>query len=490
MKKLVELLNKFKIQILGAIIIILLIPIINITIDNIRKNYKVEKVSKEKYFVLIQENKAGVINEKGEILVEPKYYEVRIPNPSKPIFVCYYNYNEESGECKTKVVNEQETELFAKYSGIDTINLNGIETTMPYEKNLLKYKQNYKYGLINLKGEVVVKPEYDEIDGLGEKEGELLVKKNEKYGVINNKGYPLIGEKYDYISGDEYYTEGNNRKYTGYIIGEKTSNGYRYGYIRSNKQKLLDTEYSDILRIGGIKGENTDKNVFILATKNGRCGLVKNKKKVIDFKYQDIDYSGIDNLFILTKGKKIGVYNSKGKKILNTKYDDINITNTYIYTKQDDEEKYFDLKGKELDKSQINENNENDSEDEEDKKVGADLVNPTMIPKEKDGKWGFIDKNSKLVVDYIYDEVTEVNKYGFAGVKKDGKWGCIDDKGNVVQEPKYKLDGLDEISFIGAYYKVVYDNKIIIYTDAENYSKSEIEGNISDTEIEMDEEDQ
>ena len=113
MKKLVELLNKFKIQILGAIIIILLIPIINITIDNIRKNYKVEKVSKEKYFVLIQENKAGVINEKGEILVEPKYYEVRIPNPSKPIFVCYYNYNEENGECKTKVVNEQETELFA-----------------------------------------------------------------------------------------------------------------------------------------------------------------------------------------------------------------------------------------------------------------------------------------------------------------------------------------------------------------------------------------
>ena len=53
MKKLVELLDKFKIQILGAIIIILLIPIINITIYNIRKNYKVKKDSKKKYFVLI-----------------------------------------------------------------------------------------------------------------------------------------------------------------------------------------------------------------------------------------------------------------------------------------------------------------------------------------------------------------------------------------------------------------------------------------------------
>ena len=487
MKKLVELLDKFKIQILGAIIMILLVPIINITIANIRKNYKVEKVSKEKYFVLVQEDKAGVINEKGEVLVEPKYYEVRIPNPSKAIFVCYYNYNEETGECKTKVVNDQGTELFSKYNDIDTINLNGIETTMPYEKNLLKYKQKYKYGLINLDGEVIVKPEYDEINGLGGKEGELLVKKDEKYGVINNKGYHLINEKYDYISGDEYYTAGNNRKYAGYIIGEKTSNGYRYGYIRSNKQKLLDTEYSEIIRIGGIKNENTDKNIFILAAKNGRWGLVKNRKKIIDFKFQDIDYSGVKDLFILAKGTKLGVYNLKGKKVLGAKYDDINVTDTYIYTKKGEEEKYFDLKGKEIDKSQINENYENDAEDEEDQKAGASLVNPTIIPKEKDGKWGFIDKNSKLIVDYIYDEVTEVNKYGFAGIKKNGKWGSVDERGNVVQEPKYKLDGLDEISFIGAYYKVVYDNKNIIYTDAENYSKSELEGNINGTENNIDE---
>ena len=475
MKKLVELLDKFKIQILGAIIIILLVPIINITIGNIKKNYKVEKISKEKYFVLIQEDKAGVINEKGEILVEPKYYEVRIPNPSKPIFVCYYNYNEETGKCKTKVVNDQGTELFSKYSGIDTINLNGIETTMPYEKNLLKYEQNYKYGLINLDGEVIVKPEYDEINGLGGKEGELLVKKDNKYGVINNKGVHLIKEKYDYISGDEYYTAGNNRRYAGYIIGEKTSNGYRYGYVKSNQRVLLNTEYSEIIRIGGIKNENTDKNIFILAAKNGRWGLVKNRKKVIDFKFQDIDYSGVNDLFIVAKGTSLGVYNSKGKKILNTKYDDINITDTYIYTKKGEEEKYFNLKGKEIDKSGINENDESVSDEEEEKKVGANLVNPTIIPKEKDGKWGFIDKNSKLVVDYIYDEVTEVNKYGFAGIKKDGKWGSVDERGNVVQEPKYKLDGLDEISFIGAYYKVVYDNKNIIYTDAENYSKSEID---------------
>ena len=86
---------------------------------------------------------------------------------------------------------------------------------MPYEKNLLKYKQNGKWGLIDFNGNVVAKPEYEEIEGLSCKEGELLVKKDGKFGVINNKGVELIRIKYDYISGDEYYTEDKNYKYSG-----------------------------------------------------------------------------------------------------------------------------------------------------------------------------------------------------------------------------------------------------------------------------------
>ena len=145
MKKILELIKKYKTQILAMIIILLLIPIIKITIDNLNKNYKVEKVSKEKYFVLLTDNKTGIIDDKGEIVITPEYYEIHIPNPSKPIFVCYYDYNEETCKCRTKVINSQGTELFSKYNDIDTINLNGIETTMPYEKNLLKYKKDNKY---------------------------------------------------------------------------------------------------------------------------------------------------------------------------------------------------------------------------------------------------------------------------------------------------------------------------------------------------------
>lgn len=463
MEKILEFVKKYKIQIIVIAIIILLIPIIKITVNKLDKNYKVENVSKEKYFVLLSNEKMGIIDETGKIVIQPEYYEIHIPNPSKPIFVCYYDYNEKTGKTKVKVINDQGTELFTKYNDIDTINLNGIETTMPYEKNLLKYKQDNKYGVIDLDGKIITKAIYDEIDGLSCKEGELLVKKDNKYGVINNKGVELIKIKYDSISGDEYYTSDQGYKLSGYIIGEKTKDGYRYGYMNKNQKLLLNTEYSEILRLGDIKREDTDKNIFIIARKDGQCGLIKNKKVMIDFKYQDINYSGVENLFILTRGTKEGVYNSKGKKILTTKYEELTINDEYIYTKIGKEEKYFNLKGEEIDKSTIKEEQNND--DESTVTNSAEYVNPTLIPKEKNGKWGFVDKNSNLKVDYIYDEVTQVNKYGFAGVKKNGKWGSIDEKGNIVQEPKYNLDELDDIDFIGKYYKIIYDYKSTFYTD-------------------------
>ena len=185
MEKIIEIIKKYKTQILAVIIILLLIPIIKITIDNLNKNYKIEKVSKEKYFELFSNNKAGIIDEKGEIVINPEYYEIHIPNPSKDIFVCYYDYNDETGKCKTKVINAQGTELFTKYNNIDTINLNGIETTMPYEKNLLKYKKSLEKSnsLLALDiekyshGARCTFPDFDCSSDCGFKEGKTLTRK-------------------------------------------------------------------------------------------------------------------------------------------------------------------------------------------------------------------------------------------------------------------------------------------------------------------------
>ncbi len=445
------------------VILLVLITIILASViiyNKIKKMYKVEDVVEEKYLLLLSQNNVGVIDNKGNVIIEPQYFSIHIPNPSKPLFICYYDYNEQTKAYRTKVVNQNGTELFTRYNKVETIDLNEIETSMPYEKNVLKYEEKGKYGLIDLKGNVVTKAEYDSIDGLSNKEGELLIAKDGKYGVINTSGAELIKPEYDFISGDEYYT--NDKKYalSGYILGLKTTDGYRYGYMNYKGKILLEVEYNDIIRLGGIGSEDTDKDVFLVAKKNGQCGLIKNKKVVLDFRYQSIDYSGVNNFFIVTRSTKTGVYNSLGKKIISVKYDSVQVHNNYIYTKLKDEEAYYNLNGNRIDKSSIKEDEEK-SED----KAEKTSVTAKLIPIEQDGKWGFTDEYSNIKIECKYEKVTEFNKNGFAGVKLDGKWGSINEKGKVIIEPVYNLDNFYEIDFIGKYYKVVYDYKTVYYSD-------------------------
>ena len=448
-------------KIIGISLIIVIVLVIGFLIlDHIRKSYDVEDVLEEKYFLLSRDNTFGVIDANGQIVIEPQYYEIHIPNPSKPIFVCYYDYNEETGIYRTKIVNEQGTELFTKYNKVETINLNDIQTTMPYEKTVLKYEEDGKYGLIDLKGNIVAKAKYDSIDGLSNKEGELLISQEGKYGVINTKGAELIKPEYDHITGDEYYTQKDKYALSGYILGLKTQDGYRYGYMSCDRKKLLETEYNEIQRLGGIGSEDTDKDIILLAKKNGQYGLIKNKKVIIDFKFQSIDYSGVNNLFLVTRSSKTGVYNSKGEEILAVKYKEIDVFDTHMKTKLEEETAYYNLHGYRIHESTIKKNEtKEEKEDTTSKEVGK------LIPKEKDKKWGFIDNNSNVIVDYKYEQVTELNKYGFAGIKLNGKWGSIDEEGNIIVEPIYNLDGFHEIDFIGKYYKVIYDYKTIYYSE-------------------------
>src|SRR5699024_1651006 len=57
-------------------------------------------------------------------------------------------------------------------------------------------------------------------------------------------------------------------------------------------------------------------------------------------------------------------------------------------------------------------------EEKTDKEV---LSTNTLYLSKKDDKYGFVDKDGNVVVDYIYDDATQQNQYGYAGIKKDGK---------------------------------------------------------------------
>lgn len=347
--------SKLKKVVIIFIVLALVFIIGSCIYNNYKKQYEVEEVIEEKYILTVVEEKVGVVDNNENIVIEPQYDEIQIPNPSKPIFVCFYDYNHDTGTYRTKIINEQGTELFTKYSRVEAIELVGIDTNMPYEKSVLKYEVEGKWGLIDLKGNVVTQAKYDSIEGLRNKEGELLIYKNSKCGVINTKGAELIKTEYDYISGDEYYTEEAKYALSGYILGLKTEHGYRYGYMNYKRKVLLNTEYNEIQRLGGIANEDTDKNIIMVAKKDGQYGLLKNGKVIIDFRYQSIDYSGVEHLFIVTRSSKTGVYNCSGEKILAVKYNEVDVHDTYIQTKLNDETAYYNLLGNRVDKSTIEE---------------------------------------------------------------------------------------------------------------------------------------
>ena len=268
------------------------------------KKYTLETVTEEecKYFPVFADGKYGVLNENGDMIVQNKYEDVVIPNQKKAVFIC------EKSDGSYETLNEYGEKIYDKYNNVQAIEINGTMTYMPYEKSVLKYEENGKFGLINFEGKVITKPIYDELLSVKYKEGEILAKKDGKYGVINNKGKELISFEYEEIEADKYYRDDYSK--SGYIVKTKTDNGYRYGYIDYKWNKVLKQEYTAISRILDIEGDD----IYLVASKNGQYGVIKNKKEVVDFAYQSVGYNKDTNLLVVERSGKFGVLTLNRRK--------------------------------------------------------------------------------------------------------------------------------------------------------------------------------
>ena len=547
-------------RILVSIITITVIVAISLTVyyfikQNARK-YEIENVEQYNYFILKKSDKYGVINRTGNVIIEPNYTNIIIPNPEKDVFICYQNDD-------IQVLNDSNEEIMTEYEKVEPIKLKNIASDLMYEKSVLKYLENEKYGLIDFSGKKVASAQYDELDALPYKEGELLVKQNNKCGVINIKGNNLVEIKYDNIEVDGYYTD---------------NNGYKYaGYINYKGKLLLETKYNELSRIADMQD---NENIYLIGAINGQYGVIKNKENVLNNEYQSIRYDANNNVLVVEKSKKFGISKLNGQIIVPVEYNQIDITGIYLYAQNEqgttvynnngtqanidsniailetENEKYririndelgskygiIDDEGVQLieekynyleylyddyfiasqeggklgvinDKDEVKIPIECDSVQKientnliktvvgqtttriykEDMQLACEMQNATIetvndyikvyndtetkyldnqgnevlntvvyqnnkifASKNEQGKYGFVDKSNSIVVDYQYDKVTEVNEYGYAGVKKDGKWGVVNQNGEVILEPTYELSDEIEPDFIGPYSKVTY----------------------------------
>lgn len=413
-------------------IIILIIGIISIIKYNKNKskfNYTIEQISEVNYFLLMQNNKYGVINKNGDIVVDPVYDVVEIPNASKPVFICKGNYDQNSGEYNIQVFNDKKEPILYQYYTVEAIKLNNVESNGNYEKSVLKYKSDNKYGLIDFSGNKITDAIYDSIEGFNYREGILLVKKSDKYGIINIKGASIIKPKYDEILCDEYYTTDSKYDKSGYIVGTKTDKGMRYGYIDGIKRKqILKNEYNDIYR---ITDKIDDNNIYLVAFKDGKAGVYQNKKKIINNEYEDILYNANNDLLTLQKTSKQGVSKFDGTTIIPIEYDNIFFAGEYINAQKGDKIDIYNFDGTKENSEYISRKSVADKKYE--------------IVSTSDDKYKIINNENNKVIDDNYQYVQYLFKNYFS-VTKDNKYGIIDSDGNTILDFKYNIVRLLENS--------------------------------------------
>ena len=471
-------------KVFGVLIgLIVMIMVIVSIVKLVKNHHENNQIIGTAYFTMLENNKWGVIDNKGNVIIQPTYDEmITIPNNQKDIFICTYDVNEADSTYKTKVLNANNEQLFSEYETIEAID-NYENSNVWYEDNVLKVKSNNKYGLIDFKGEKLLNTEYDEITSLKGTKNSLVIKKDGNIGICNNYGTIIADTIYKDIK-----ALGNNYE-NGYIIVTAEN---KYGVIGIDKSIIMEPVYEGIKYIGShtfysikVSGkeylyDTATKTTFpagydsieymnnedIIVKENNMYGIVdKGGAKKVDTTYEYLEYI-FSNYYIAKKSGKYGIIDNTGTEIIECKYADmvynklgefvradiddiesvilnsnleekisgivseINDSKGYIRVRVGEEYKYYNFKLEEKSNKDI-------------------FTTNTLFLIKENGKYGYVNKDGKVIVECVYDDAKEQNAYGYCAVQKDGKWGSIASNGVVVQETNVDLSNNLYIDFIG-----------------------------------------
>lgn len=446
-----------------------------------------EKSFVSAYYAIYEDEKWGVIDTKGNVIISPTYSEmIVIPDKSKDVFICVENVDYTNNTYTSKAINQKGNKLFTNYEKVEVIYNNDENNSLWYEENILKVQKDGKYGLINLDGKEILACDYDEINSLAGTKGVVITLKDGKQGLVDSVGNIIIENNYSEI-------KALTSKYeNGFIVKDDSG---KYGVIKYNKTVVLETKYDDIKSVYGNsmyvvkeadswkvineEGKTILENGFtditfinadnIIYVKDGKYGVVNALgQELIGNQYEELKYA-YTGMLIAKKDGKYGMINTDNETKLDFIYSnisyiqdadfiqaqkddvqsellnrnlevkakgilsEINVQEKYIKVREDDEYKYYNFKLENKNNTEI-------------------LIGKTLYLSKKDGKYGYVNEKGIVVVDYIYDDATEQNSYGYVAVKKDGKWGALNQKGKVEVEPTYELENNLVIDFISKWH--------------------------------------
>ena len=305
---------------------------------------------------------------------EPEAYEFALK---------YYSAKKDYGSC---------------FKLIDTLKKRGLNSD--YTKELIAQFE-YTFFFVS---------EYEDVGVFGR--GMCPVQLGGRWGFVNEKGSQTVSAKFTVVG--EYSADG--------IAPVVDQEGEAY-YIDSqgNKKKVI-LNIENVQQLGMIEGD-------LFALYNGKDWGFYNSEGVCVFGgYEQVSNIG-NGVAACMKDGKWTLRNAKGEDLTGKTYtgvvmDEKKIVyrNSRLFVEADGGYHMIDIDGKVQNKEKY-----------QDVRIFNDT---TYAAVKVNGKWGFADKNGKLVISAQYEDARSFAN-GMAAVKIDGQWGFIDLEGNVVIQPQF-----------------------------------------------------
>jgi len=267
-------------------------------------------------------------------------------------------------------------------------------------------KQNDKYGLINAKGKIVVKPQWDYI--LGESEGVYPVEFDSLWGYIDRKGKVIIEPNYWDV---DFFDEGYA------CVGNSNE---MYGFINTKGDTVIDFKYNE--SFGGFSQGLADVTI------NDSCGYINKKGEIVIPLIYETCYPFLCELAVIwTFDGEQKIINQKGEtfEYVEEKHKDKKLwsLNTYAGAfKTESGRGRLNAKG--------------DTIIPPNYLSTGNLSDRMHIIQAKNKKWGAYDEKGNLVIEPQFDDLWHFYE-GVANFSLSGKYGYVNKKGEIVIDPKF-----------------------------------------------------
>ena len=429
-----------------------------------------------RYFKYSEDGKLGIIGADGKILAKPQYTEIKATsNPG--IFYVF----------TTELLPATRKELKEKFE---------LDINVPTDDGTIKW---YQTGIINSFGEILLDPEYYEVQVSMDTAANIILAKDKNSAIVISfepSGKLIEKTEYkNYITVKKGRTE-TLRNY--WLQGGKNNN---YGLFSSSGTQLLDYQYQRITRnflnnpdlviVSGLT-----KSLGIVNERTAKIFLADAYKTIHqeDFKYSRlarcVKKSGatvlIDTLANIVE-KGIGYMDdfsdkytrvNKGGKVSKSPIKVYMLQNEDI---EGEERSYIDFERADFKVCTGGKWGVMDTS-------GTWLIQPKyqflqnyfrdVFIAEKDKKWGVISPLDEQIVEFGFDEIrfftdTESKNWfniPFYQSRIGRKWGVIDSLGNIIVKNEY--DGIETLTCNGKiYFKTLLDNKSNLFGLVDKESK-------------------